>query len=119
MPDLLPDSRLAQPTGVKRLVNKLGSLNYVPIFCANCGAEGGMVPEENMTFAFYLCNPCAEKWTPLVDTCMVPDQLFWQKVNEAQLENYGRILSGPEIQKELQDPNSILSMLAREKRSAL
>ena len=56
MMEILPDCRLKSPKGIAFH----RSSNWVPIFCANCGAEGGFVPEENMTFAFYQCQECAE-----------------------------------------------------------
>jgi hypothetical protein len=113
--DLLPSSRLRNPVRVQRLENNLGSLNWVPIFCANCGADGGMVPEENMSFAFYLCNPWAEKWAPLTNTYMEPDAVFWQKVREAQLEKYGRELAPSELVDVLKDDSSVISKLCKDR----
>jgi hypothetical protein len=86
----------------------------VPIFCANCGKPGGYVPSENCTFAFYLCNPCAEKWSPLAGTLAVPDEVFWQKVKDAQIEKYGRELTAAEIQAALADQESVLAKLAKD-----
>lgn len=89
MDNLLPDSR----PKVQRNIIKLNGANWCPIFCANCGKDGGLVPEENMTFAFYLCESCAEKWSPLVDTYMVPDEVFWQKVREEKNERALELLN--------------------------
>lgn len=113
--NILPDSRLKHPVRVQRLENNLGSLNWVPIFCANCGADGGMVPEDNMSFAFYLCNSCAEKWVPLTNTYMEPDAVFWQKVREAQLEKYGRELAPSELVDVLKDDSSVISKLCKDR----
>jgi hypothetical protein len=113
--NILPSSRLKSNTRVQRLNNCLGSLNWVPIFCANCGADGGMVPEENMSFAFYLCAPCAEKWAPLTDTYMEPDAVFWQKVKDAQLEKYGRELSPHELVEVLKDDSNLISKLCKDR----
>lgn len=113
-PDILPDSRLTQPKNVQRVVNKLGSLNWVPIFCANCGKDGGLVPEENMDFCCYLCDPCAEKLAPVLGDYIVPDQVFYAKVKAAQIEKYGRELAPPEVIQALQDKNSVLSRLSKE-----
>jgi len=116
-PNILPDSRMKNPTTVIR--GTLGGfpVNLVPVFCANCGAGGPYVPAENMTFAFYLCNPCAEKWGAIVGTYMMPDEVFWGKVKEAQIEKYGRELSGPEIVEMLKDENSIFSKLAKDRKN--
>lgn len=108
--DVLPDSRTKETRG--RVVMR-GTV-FVPIYCANCGAPGGGVPEEHMTFAFYLCNACAEKWGPIAGTMVVPDEIFFERVKQWQLENYGRFLEAHEIVEELENPNSSLAKLARE-----
>lgn len=73
----------------------------VPIYCASCGVEGGAVPEENMTFAFWLCdkrlNGCFEKYGEIAGMMAVPDQVFWQKVRQEQVERYGRELGFREL----------------------
>ena len=114
--ETLPDSRLKDTSkGEKRMpFANICPMNWVPIFCANCGAAGGYVPEENCTFAFYLCNKCAEKWSPLAGTMAVPDELFWQKVKEAQIEKYGRELTALEINAALAEQESDLAKLAKE-----
>lgn len=110
--DILPDSR----PQVARAVKAYRALNWVPIFCANCGADGGMVPEENMTFAFYLCQPCADRWGAIAGTYMEPDEVFWKKVHDAMMEKFGRILTPEEQALALQDENHILSKLAKERK---
>ena len=80
MTDVLPDSR-PRETKAAKLFHRTW---WRPIFCANCGASGGLVPEENMTFAFYLCQPCADTWGDIAHTYMEPDAVFWQRVNEEQ-----------------------------------
>jgi len=87
----------------------------MPIFCANCGSEQGFVPEENCNFAFYLCTPCSENWTHLVGTHAVPDEVFWQRVREEQIEKYGRILAPGEIVEVLKDDSSSLSKLCKDR----
>jgi hypothetical protein len=113
--EILPDSRLKDTAKGSKVMpfGRVNRLNWAPIFCANCGAPGGYVPEENMTFAFYLCNSCGEKWAPLVGTMAVPDEVFWQKVKEAQMEKYGRLLTAEEIVRALEDGESVISKLAR------
>jgi hypothetical protein len=110
-PNILPDSRLKSP---KSPYAHIG-LNWVQIYCANCGKEGGFVPEENCNFAFYICDPCAEKLGPLTGCYMEPDAVFWKKVNDAMIEKYGRVLEVPEIIEALKDENHMLSKLARER----
>jgi hypothetical protein len=115
-PDILPDCRLKNPTNVIRDAYAGMGLNWQPIFCANCGADGGLVPAENCDFAFYLCNPCAEKWGPIAGTYAEPDAIFFAKVKAAQIEKYGRELEPPEIIELLNDENSFLSKLAKERK---
>ncbi len=91
-------------------------LNWVPIYCANCGADGGFVPEENCNFAFYLCNACAEKWSPLEGTYLVPDNVFWQRLKEEQISRYGRELSETELVELLKDENNSLSKLCKDRK---
>lgn len=80
MANLLPDSRCLNPKGLIR--SKAGT--WVPIFCANCNKPSGMVPEENTTFAFYLCNCCVETHGAMANTLMVPDEVFWAEVAAEQ-----------------------------------
>lgn len=70
---------------------------WVPIYCANCGADGGMVPEDTTTFAFYLCNDCVMVHGVIEGTVMTPDEVFWQRVHNEQMEKYGRILEPGEL----------------------
>jgi hypothetical protein len=81
MSDLvLPDCRTRDPKG--RIPSRAGP--WVPIFCANCGKPGGAVPEENVTFAFYLCNYCVETYGAIANTLMVPDEIWWEQVRQEQ-----------------------------------
>lgn len=77
--DILPDSRMRVPVGA--IPNNILGNFWIPIYCANCGTEGGKVPEENMTFAFWLCNSCYEKQGPVAGTMAVRDEVFWEEVN--------------------------------------
>jgi hypothetical protein len=110
--NVLPDCRAKQP---KNVYNHIG-LNWVQTFCANCGVPGPLTPEENTTFFFYLCQPCAEKWGPIAGTYMEPDAVFFERVKREQLEKYGRELTAPEIIEVLKDSNSSLSKLVNERR---
>ncbi len=109
--EILPSS---VPRETKNVVFREG-VPWIPIFCANCSCDGGWIPEETKDFAFYLCVPCADKWEPLTGTMLVPDEVFWDKVNAAQIEKYGRILEPHEQIEELKIGDSMLSKLARER----
>ena len=68
-------------------------------------------------FGFCLCdenqNGCAQRWSHLAGTLAVPNEVFFEKVKEAQIEKYGRILNPEEVAVELQDGSSFLSKLAK------
>ena len=113
--DILPDSRSATTKGAVASVHGY----WVPIFCANCGCDGGIVPEENMNFVFYLCDPCGEKYGVIADTYMEPDAMFWQKVHEAQIEKYGRVLLPHELAVAVEEAHSPLATLARDHHHSL
>lgn len=78
--DVLPDSRAQRTVGAQQI----GMAWWVPIYCANCGAKGGMVPEDNCTFAFWLCNNCWETHGAIAGTMAVPDELFWARLKAEQ-----------------------------------
>lgn len=100
---------------VARNVRMRAGVPWVPIFCANCGADGGWVPEASANFAFYLCVPCAEKWAPLAATMLVPDEVFWASVKDAQLEHDGRELATTEVVESLKDGSHYLAKLAKDR----
>jgi hypothetical protein len=72
-------------------------MSWVPVFCANCGADGGSCPEENMTFMFYLCNKCAQTHGQIAGTMMMPDEVFFEKLKQEQMASYGRYLTQEEL----------------------
>jgi hypothetical protein len=116
--NILPDSRLQNPTRVMRNVASTRfrvPRNWVPIFCANCGCDGGYVPEENCNFAFYLCMPCAERLGPISNTYIEPDAVFWEKVKQEQLERYRRELTAQELAEILKDDAHPLTRLAKDR----
>lgn len=109
--EILPDSRTQRmPSGVNRGV--LGT--WLPVFCANCGAEGGLVPDANMTFCFYLCNTCAETYGQIAGMMLMPDEVFFAKVAEAQLERYGRYLTPDECAQVAEDTSHPLWTVLRD-----
>jgi hypothetical protein len=87
---------------------------WVPCYCANCGDPGGRVPECELAWAFYLCDECAERWSPQVGTLAVPMEVFFEAVRQEQLEREGRELTALEVIHALEDPNHYLSKLAKE-----
>ena len=80
--DTLPDSRTRDAKGGVR--SPLGTL--IPIYCANCGKRWGLVPENAITFAFALCESCAESLGPIAHTYQEPDAVFWDRIEAEELE---------------------------------
>lgn len=110
MVNILPDSRARDP---KRLLpSRLGY--WVPLACASCGADGGVVPEQNTTFAFWLCTPCSETYGEIAGTLSIPDEVFWQRVRDEQTEAFGRQLTPGELAIVAQEDTSPLATLIRE-----
>ena len=109
--DVLPDSRARTIRG--RVFR--GAQAWVPIFCANCGKEGGLTPEDS-TFLFWMCDPCFQSKGHITGTMVVPDHEFYQKLREEQLESHGRPLSPAELQQVLQDGTTPLATLLKEAR---
>lgn len=108
--DVLPDVRTHNRKGGIRGPGG----TWIPIYCANCGADGGAVPEENCTFAFYLCTPCGAKWGGIAHHHVEPEVVFWARVKQEQLDAYERVLTPEETLRELENPNSPLTKLFRE-----
>jgi hypothetical protein len=114
-----PDSRLRDRSKgiIRGLFPLLGiKINWVPIYCANCGKPHGLVPEENIDFVCWLCDDCADKWGPTLATMMIPDQIFWTKVRYEQLERYGRLLSPKELHVAAESSCTALGLLLRDHR---
>jgi hypothetical protein len=116
--ELLPDSRLKTIHTPRGMVQSVGMGTWVPIYCANCGKDGGICPEENMTFLFYLCDDCAEKHGHIAGTLSMPDEVFWQKLIDEQLAQYGRYLTDQELAAVVEaDAASPLAKLLKSRRS--
>jgi hypothetical protein len=75
------------------------------------------VPEENMTYAFWLCNECFKTYGHLTAMMVLPDEHFWAEVKAEQLEKYGRLLSNEEITEIVAADSSPLATLIKEGRS--
>lgn len=115
-PEVLPNCIATRSAKVVQWAN---GMRWIPIFCANCGKSGGMVLETDWervkNFAFYLCDPCGEKWSPLADYAIAPDEAFWMKVREAQIEDYGRELTGVELVEILKDDTHRITRLCKDR----
>jgi len=107
--DVLPDCRAKVTKG--RVFTPGGA--WVPVFCANCGADGGMCPEENMTFMFYLCRACAETYGAIAGTMMMPDEVFFEKVKQEQLAAHGRYLTQQELEVVVDEGTTPLAKLLK------
>lgn len=106
--NVLPDSR----PKVSRGARQLGGSWWRPIFCANCGCDGGYVPEENCTFAYWVCTPCYNDLGDVVNTYVMPDEVMWEKIKQEQLATYGRLLSNAElVQVEAADATPLAKLL--------
>lgn len=110
--EVLPDSR---PINLRGARLGPGGVYWVPVYCANCGCDGGLTPEES-TFLFYLCTKCAETYGEIAGTLMMPDQVFWEKLKQEQLEAYGRYLTEQELVQVVAEDASPLATLIKEGR---
>lgn len=113
--EILPNSLTRNPKVDIGMSGRGG--NWLYLFCANCGKDGGRVLETDLPkqFAFYLCDPCAEKLGEITGCWMEPDEVFRKKVADAMIEKYGRMLEIPEIVEALKDESHILTKLTRER----
>src|SRR6185295_9971847 len=109
MPEILPDSRARETKG--RIFSTCGS--WVPVFCANCGVRGGSCPEENMTFLFYICPKCFERYGAITGTMVMPDEVFFEKLKQEQLASHGRFLDEKELVQVVQEDASPLATLIK------
>jgi hypothetical protein len=112
-PNILPDSRLnGEAKGIVRGYHPLvGSINWQPIYCANCGVLDGYYPVENIDFAFALCPKCAERWGNLAGTMLMPDEVYWKRVEQFQIEKYGRVLPKPDFQRMIDSDHELRLLL--------
>lgn len=85
MIESLPDSRLKRLTAKTVPHKEWGTAQQ--IFCANCGHNGGFIPEQNSTFAFYLCDSCWEKCGHLTGVLAIPESAVRRDARLRQLEN--------------------------------
>ena len=111
--NILPNSTLS----TSRVVVRRGGMNWVTVYCANCGKEHGMVPEQSCTFTCFLCDPCSDKWGEQYGYALVPDVVFYQQLVDEQMEQFGRILSPQELDSFSRAKCNPLSTLIREIKS--
>lgn len=79
--EVLPNSRAKEDKQVTH-DHMLG--NVVPLYCANCHAQGGFVPVDGPPFAFWLCNDCVAKHgLPAAMMCQ-PDEEYWGEIAAEQ-----------------------------------
>ena len=109
MIELLPDSRAKTTRG--HVFAKSGT--WVPVFCANCGKDGGLCPEES-TFMFYLCDRCFETHGEIAGTMTVPDAVFYDRVAQEQAATYGRALDRAEVLQVIEEDSTPLAKLLKE-----
>ncbi len=108
------------PTSLPKIIRggKPGPMGcfWVPIFCANCGADGGFVPDvPEAKRAFYLCdNGCVEKFGTIAGKMAVSNEIFWEKLKAEQMELYGRQLTNQELDEALKDEHNILTKLSKD-----
>jgi hypothetical protein len=79
-----------------------------------------MVPEKLITFAFALCDPCAETLGPLAHTYVEPDASFWARCDEAMREEASKGIDVTSIEgltRAIDDKSSPLAKLAAEWRT--
>lgn len=74
----------------------------VRIYCANCGKLYGFVPRDNTTFAFWLCQPCFDKFGHLAGTYAAPDDEFRRAVAEEMRTRFGRDVTDLELLRALE-----------------
>lgn len=111
-PDVLPACVTRE---VRNRITIHGVVN-VPVYCMNCHRHHGYCPERDAStpgYVGYLCDACAEKWSPVVGASLVPDEVHALRAANAMREDYGRVLTPNEQVSELADVNSKLSLLVR------
>lgn len=96
---------------------RIDGIARVPCYCMNCGKQNGYghKPHPGSGYVGFICEPCAETWSPLVGTMLVPDEVHAARCRDEMLESHGRQLTELEILKALDDATSPLSLLVRER----
>lgn len=110
MIDILPNSLTKTP----RIDSNMPGWYF--LYCANCGDEVGRVRQTELPqeYAFALCNDCVDRLGEPAGAAKAPVEIFMDKVTNAMLEDYGRVLGEREVLIELDNPSSVISKLERE-----
>jgi hypothetical protein len=96
-PNVLPDSRTRERKGVIQV----GGVNYVPVYCINCGRRYGLVPESHITHVTALCDSgCSGKYGHTAHLSADRDTALRQGVAEVHGElvrKLGRPITATEL----------------------
>lgn len=117
-PLILPDSRLKTAFTVKdQRWNAQAGYWETPYYCASCHTGPcGWCPEDS-PHLFYVCTECFNKKdiqkSLEADIYYMPDEIYFQEVQQAQEAKYGRVLTAEETVVKLADPDSLESLLVR------
>ena len=114
-PAILADSRVRYGA-VKRYENGVAIVDY---YCCSCGAVQGEAPEAAIQKSlFVLCGSategCMAKYGHQAFLSALPDEVYFAKFAEAQLEEVGHYVGPAELDRILDDVNHPLAKLARE-----
>ena len=114
MPEILPNCILKDEKADPKLSGN--GVEYLYLFCANCGCDGGRVLKMDVphNFAFYQCDDCAAKYGAVVGTYVEPDAIFWAKMHQVQVERFGHVLDEFELAETLKDENHTVSKLVKD-----
>lgn len=111
--DMLPDSRTSHvvtPKGATWDAERDAWM--VPIYCASCAKVGGWVSQENVTWAFWLCQTCEPKYGAIAGVMLVPDALVWELMRQEQMHHgKQRLLSDGELRNAIETDATPLSNL--------
>ena len=108
--DILPSSALSCIATPRGMIQGPGGM-WIPLYCANCGADCGYAPEWDREMWFFLCNYCVRVWGAVAAEMMMPFEVFIEKVQREQIESYGHLLNAAELAKVLEAGDSPLAKL--------
>lgn len=70
----LPDSRLSGAARERTTV-RYAHMLWERVFCASCGADGGIITAEWSPHVFYVCDVCAAKLGAPAGTVEAPEKI--------------------------------------------
>jgi hypothetical protein len=116
--DVLPDSRARERRGS---IKGPDGIEYVPIYCINCGRRYGMVPATTITHVTALCDHgCAGQYGDLAHTYVDGDEKYKLDAAEAMAKlvaRLGRPVTAAELDEIAKDSTSPLAAVARDWRA--